>query len=231
MTAKTAETAESLTAKREKVRKALEIAQAPATYDPASIGPLQASYARLTDALTDARRIPGTNLKTWDASDGRHVEPIGTAALPDPELAEARIAQVPATGAVAAEIDLIEHVQKGNVHIATVETRRAGRPGRLGFGRKPRVHFGVKGSSVLGALVLRGNEPHRAYRAFLPAVWALLAAGRRPDAGGPDPVLDNRKARWSRKAGCSCPCSPGFILEGAGFAAKGLTIWVTLEVG
>ena len=22
------------------------------------------------------------------------------------------------------------------------------------------------------------------------------------------------KARWSRKAGCSCSCSPGFILEG-----------------
>jgi len=31
------------------------------------------------------------------------------------------------------------------------------------------------------------------------------------EAEGLDP---NTKARWSRTAGCSCGCSPGFILEG-----------------
>lgn len=30
------------------------------------------------------------------------------------------------------------------------------------------------------------------------------------------------KIRWSQKAGCSCPCSPGFIVDGI----TGYTMWV-----
>jgi len=38
--------------------------------------------------------------------------------------------------------------------------------------------------------------------------------------------IDITGARWSRKAGCSCGCSPGFILA----ADKGKDIWIEASV-
>lgn len=32
--------------------------------------------------------------------------------------------------------------------------------------------------------------------------------------------------RWSQKAGCSCPCSPGFIIQGG---PRGLNVYITLS--
>lgn len=34
---------------------------------------------------------------------------------------------------------------------------------------------------------------------------------------------DTAKYRWSRKAGCACGCSPGFVVEGV---AKGFNMWI-----
>lgn len=49
----------------------------------------------------------------------------------------------------------------------------------------------------------RWNNPHRDYREHvLPKAFEMLG------------LPADTKAKWSQKAGCSCGCSPGFILTG-----------------
>jgi hypothetical protein len=49
--------------------------------------------------------------------------------------------------------------------------------------------------------IYRHSRPVKLYRALLPEIFEALG------------LPANTKARWSQKAGCSCPCSPGFILD------------------
>lgn len=63
-----------------------------------------------------------------------------------------------------------------------------------------RIHFFVKGASVLDMFVARGVEPHKEYRKLLPEVFKRLNIDA-PTKG----------IRWSNYAGCTCACSPGFI--------------------
>lgn len=65
---------------------------------------------------------------------------------------------------------------------------------------KTRVFFWQERESILDGLALRHDRPFDEYRKLLPEVFKAL---------GIEPV----KARWSQRAGCSCPCSPGFILD------------------
>ncbi len=65
-----------------------------------------------------------------------------------------------------------------------------------------RVYVGPAGESVLANLVYRASRPVKVYRK---AATAALDAMH----------LEGRKLEWSRTAGCSCGCSPGFILIGA----------------
>lgn len=66
--------------------------------------------------------------------------------------------------------------------------------------RKTRLFIFPEGESVWANLANRRERPADLYRQLLPAIYeqAGIPAGT--------------KARWSQKAGCSCPCSPGFIL-------------------
>ena len=62
----------------------------------------------------------------------------------------------------------------------------------------------------------RYNNPHQVYRKMvLPQAFKLLGLP-------PDTV-----ARWSQYAGCSCPCSPGFVLPNVRPATN---YWVDIEV-
>lgn len=66
---------------------------------------------------------------------------------------------------------------------------------------KSRMYFSPKGETVLeNFLHGRHNRPYAAYRTLLPEVFKQLN-------------VEPLKARWSQYAGCSCPCSPGFILS------------------
>ena len=47
----------------------------------------------------------------------------------------------------------------------------------------------------------RHNRPVALYRTLLPEIFKALG------------IPADTKARWSQKAGCTCPCSPGFILD------------------
>lgn len=55
--------------------------------------------------------------------------------------------------------------------------------------------------TVMEQLINRRNRPEDLYRAVAEAAFAAL--------GYDEPGL-----KWSQKAGCTCPCSPGFIAKG-----------------
>ena len=42
-------------------------------------------------------------------------------------------------------------------------------------------------------------------------------------------IAPDTKVRWSQYAGCSCPCSPGFIVEGYPQAVSRQDIYVTVS--
>ena len=72
-------------------------------------------------------------------------------------------------------------------------------------GKKTRVYVFPKGESLYENLMNRRTRPHTVYRKeVLPAVFRAMG------------LPENTRARWSRYAGCSCPCSPGFVLETSG---------------
>ena len=66
-----------------------------------------------------------------------------------------------------------------------------------------RVYIFPKGETLMDNLINRKQRPYTTYKKeVMPAV--LEAMG----------LPSNTKIRWSQYAGCSCPCSPGFIVEG-----------------
>lgn len=62
----------------------------------------------------------------------------------------------------------------------------------------------------------RWNNPFRDYRKLLPEVFEKLGLPK------------TTKARWSQKAGCSCGCSPGFILDTYTYPAENM--WAEIEM-
>lgn len=74
------------------------------------------------------------------------------------------------------------------------------------------VYVYVKGESVIEQLYARKHRPHQALR---PIVKAEL------EKHGIKGTL-----RWSQRAGCSCPCSPGFLIINGDI---GNDYWITIE--
>lgn len=71
-------------------------------------------------------------------------------------------------------------------------------------GTKPRIYIWVKGETLLENLHNRHSRPVKFYKTqVLPKLFEELNV---------NPKTVN--ARWSQKAGCSCGCSPGFIVDG-----------------
>lgn len=74
---------------------------------------------------------------------------------------------------------------------------------------KPRVYIWLEGESVFDNFINRWGRPHKAFRKFiLPTLKRVLNV-----------VDDDIKFNWSQKAGCSCGCSPGFIITLGDFAS------------
>lgn len=69
------------------------------------------------------------------------------------------------------------------------------------FDAKPRMYFFVEGENLLENFANRFDRPSKLYRQFVPQVLEQL---------GLDP---GTKVIWSQKAGCSCGCSPAFIVQ------------------
>ena len=83
--------------------------------------------------------------------------------------------------------------------------------------KKLRVHVEVPDETLLDNLANRKDRPYEDWRPLV--LEALASLG----------VTDVR-LNWSQRAGCSCPCSPGFIVTGkdGSYPLKGQTVWVTI---
>lgn len=69
------------------------------------------------------------------------------------------------------------------------------------YNKAARVYFFHKGESILENFGNRAARPRDLYKKFLPQVAEAMGLPK------------DTKFRWSRYAGCSCPCSPGFICD------------------
>jgi hypothetical protein len=83
------------------------------------------------------------------------------------------------------------------------------------YNAKPRLYVFVEGENILENLAFRTNRPSKLYRTILKEAFRRLG------------LPETTKAYWSQKAGCSCGCSPGFILEGSGAGPKDFFVTVT----
>jgi hypothetical protein len=83
--------------------------------------------------------------------------------------------------------------------------------------RKTRIH--VTTMAEFDLLENLANRTRRPYEAWRPRVLAVLKA-----LG-----YEGVRIRWSQHAGCSCPCSPGFIVEdGHRAGLRGGDLFMTL---
>ncbi len=103
----------------------------------------------------------------------------------------------------------------------TAEIRR--KTGRE-YSEKARIYVWPKGESVIEQFFNRRDRPTKEFRKIAmdglkqledqikkEKSWAKLSG-----------------LRWSRKAGCSCGCSPGFIAQGDGYT--GFDVHITAEI-
>jgi len=95
----------------------------------------------------------------------------------------------------------------------SVSPRRleSGNRGWREYNGKTRVYVEFKGEEL---------------KPFVKKALEKLKAG----GGGLELLNTELKARWSQKAGCSCPCSPGFILE-ATVRVEGTPVDIWMTVG
>lgn len=88
------------------------------------------------------------------------------------------------------------------MQVAVKRIAHTQKPWERGYNKEARVYVHIEGESILENLQNRRSRPSTHYRKnILPGV--LAAQGITPE-----------RVQWSQRAGCSCPCSPGFILKG-----------------
>ena len=81
--------------------------------------------------------------------------------------------------------------------------------------RKCRVYVFPKGESIMDNLANRRQRPATVWKKeVIPAVLAQMG------------LAADTKVRWSQTAGCSCGCSPGFIIDNV----LGTEVFVDVEV-
>lgn len=85
-----------------------------------------------------------------------------------------------------------------NFKIVDAEKRWKSRGDR---NHKVRLYVWPDNESFAENFVYRASRPWRVYRKMLPAILKHFG------------LPETTKASWSQRAGCSCPCSPGFVLD------------------
>ena len=69
--------------------------------------------------------------------------------------------------------------------------------------KQTRIYVFPKGETIMQNLMNRKQREHTVYKKeVIPAVLEKMG------------LPADTKVRWSQYAGCSCPCSPGFIVDG-----------------
>jgi len=85
--------------------------------------------------------------------------------------------------------------------------------------KKSRIYIFIDGENVMENLQNRRDRPYEFYKKeilSLPEVQALFPIETK-----------DIKFKWSQKAGCSCGCSPGFMVEGW----TGSEYFITVKIG
>lgn len=90
------------------------------------------------------------------------------------------------------------------------------------YNKAPRMYVSAGGAfDVLEDLTNRTRRPHVAWKKIIkPLIEAYI------------PQLDVSKMVWDQYAGCTCPCSPGFILKNTGRISDDIVhydVWVKLS--
>jgi len=110
----------------------------------------------------------------------------------------------------------IEEIAVRVYDTSTAKTWNELREIRKDASKATRVYVWPKGETILENLENRRERPYTVYRKeVIPAVLAKLG------------LPSDTKVRWSQYAGCSCPCSPGFIID----ADRGKFVSVTVSEG
>ena len=69
--------------------------------------------------------------------------------------------------------------------------------------KQTRIYVWPQGESVMDNLMNRKRRPYTAFKKeVIPTVLEKMG------------LPADTRVRWSQYAGCSCPCSPGFIVDG-----------------
>jgi len=69
--------------------------------------------------------------------------------------------------------------------------------------KQTRIYVWPQGETIMDNLMNRKQRPHTIYKKeVIPSVLEKMG------------LSADTKVRWSQYAGCSCPCSPGFIVDG-----------------
>lgn len=76
----------------------------------------------------------------------------------------------------------------------------------------PRLYVSVEDETIFENLMNRHSRPYNAYKTLI-------------HGSDLDEIIDLSKLSWSQKAGCSCPCSPGFILKPQSIRLSDTAIW------
>lgn len=76
--------------------------------------------------------------------------------------------------------------------------------------RKVRLYIWPDNESIIDQLYARHHRPHDQWKKLIPSILEKLPMPAHMTMYLIDP---RTPAKWSQKAGCSCPCSPGFILD------------------
>ena len=84
---------------------------------------------------------------------------------------------------------------------------------------KSRIYFFPENETVLENFAERRTRPYKEYRKLVAEAIAM-ATGAAP--------TDLVSIKWSQKAGCSCGCSPGFVVGGWVPGLKGANLFVTV---
>jgi hypothetical protein len=77
---------------------------------------------------------------------------------------------------------------------------------------KSRIYINVQGETIIDNLMNRKSRPYQQYKALMPMIFELLD-------------IEPKPVTWSQYAGCSCPCSPGFIIKEGD---RGVDYWITI---
>lgn len=89
------------------------------------------------------------------------------------------------------------------LQVKNIEIRERGNVSYKEWIKQTRIYVWPQGESIMDNLQNRRQRPYTTYKKeVIPAV--LKEMGLPADT----------KVRWSQYAGCSCPCSPGFVVDG-----------------